>query len=237
MFRLMLRLSVGSMETYGLPRPDHKFAQAHPTISGRILDRLAHGAITPKPNIAALEGDRVRFTDGTSVHADLVIYCTGYRISFPFLDPAVLAAPDNEVPLYRHVFHPDVEGLYFVGLIQPLGAIMPIAERQSELIADHLEGRHALPPAPAMRRSIRRERARMRRRYVASKRHTIQVDYDDYMRALRKEREAGAKRAARGDAPPTTPAGAGSAGPRSTGAAGAGPDGSASTSSRARTGA
>jgi dimethylaniline monooxygenase (N-oxide forming) len=194
LFRLMLRLAVGSMETYGLPRPDHRFAQAHPTISGRILDRLAHGAITPKPNIAALEGDRVRFVDGTSVHADLVIYCTGYRITFPFLDPAVLAAPDNEVPLYRHVFHPDLPGLFFVGLVQPLGAIMPIAERQSQLIADHLEGRHALPSRHEMRRSIRRERARMRRRYVASKRHTIQVDYDDYMRALRRERRMGAER-------------------------------------------
>ncbi|HEV7753074.1 MAG TPA: NAD(P)-binding domain-containing protein [Baekduia sp.] len=197
MFRLMLRLSVGSMETYGLPRPDHRFAQAHPTISGRILDRLAHGAITPKPNIAALEGDRVRFVDGTSVHADLVIYCTGYRISFPFLDPALLAAPDNEVPLYRHVFHPEVPGLFFVGLIQPLGAIMPIAERQCELIADHLEGRHALPAPHEMRRAIRRERARMRRRYVASKRHTIQVDYDDYMRTLRRERRVGAERTPR----------------------------------------
>jgi dimethylaniline monooxygenase (N-oxide forming) len=194
-FRLMLRVSVGTMETYGLPRPDHRFAQAHPTISGRILDRLAHGAITPKPNIAALEGDRVRFADGTSAHADLVVYCTGYRITFPFLDPGVLSAPDNEVPLYRHVFHPDHEGLFFVGLIQPLGAIMPIAERQSELIADHVEGRYALPPRVRMRRAIRRERARMRRRYVASKRHTIQVDYDDYMRALRRERAQGAARA------------------------------------------
>jgi dimethylaniline monooxygenase (N-oxide forming) len=222
------------METYGLPRPDHRFAQAHPTISGRILDRLAHGAIVPKPNIAALEGDRVRFTDGSTVHADLVVYCTGYRITFPFLDPGVLAAPDNEVPLYRHVFHPDHEGLFFVGLVQPLGAIMPIAERQSELIADHLQGRHALPPAGEMRREIRRERARMRRRYVASKRHTIQVDYDDYMRALRRERAKGAVRAAARVSPP---AGSGGPGPRSTAAAGAAPAPAASTSSRARTGA
>jgi dimethylaniline monooxygenase (N-oxide forming) len=231
MFGLMLRLAVGSMETYGLPRPDHKFAHAHPTISGRILDRLAHGAIVAKPNIAALEGDRVRFADGSSVHADLVIYCTGYRITFPFLDPELLAAPGNEVPLYRHVFHPDVDGLYFVGLVQPLGAVMPIAERQSELIADHVQGRHALPPAPEMWRSIRRERARMRRRYVASARHTIQVDFDDYMRALRKERQTGAERAA------SSPGASDSAGPRSTGAADAGPARSASTSSRARTGA
>ena len=38
---------------------------------------------------------------------------------------------------------------------------------------------------------------KMRKRYVASKRHTIQVDYDDYMRDLDKELEAGRDRADR----------------------------------------
>jgi hypothetical protein len=43
----------------------------------------------------------------------------------------------------------------------------------------------------------------MRRRYVASKRHTIQVDFDDYLYALTKERRVGAQRAgARGFRPP-----------------------------------
>ena len=55
MMAQLLKLNVGRMENYGLPEPDHKFAHAHPTVSGRILDRLAHGAITPKPNIASLE--------------------------------------------------------------------------------------------------------------------------------------------------------------------------------------
>ena len=32
---------VGTPEQYGLPKPDHRFGEAHPTISGRILDRLA----------------------------------------------------------------------------------------------------------------------------------------------------------------------------------------------------
>ena len=35
----------------------------------------------------------------------------------------------------------------------------------------------------------------MRKRYVASKRHTMQVDYDDYLYALQQERKRGAKRA------------------------------------------
>jgi hypothetical protein len=43
----------------------------------------------------------------------------------------------------------------------------------------------------------------MRKRYVASKRHTIQVDFNDYLFALDAERRAGAERArARGFALP-----------------------------------
>ena len=50
-----------------------------------------------------------------------------------------------------------------------------------------------------MERDIDRKRAAMKKRYVASKRHTIQVDYEDYMRELAKEMEAGrAQRRGRG---------------------------------------
>jgi cation diffusion facilitator CzcD-associated flavoprotein CzcO len=195
MYRKLLKVAVGDVTNYGLPAPDHKFAEAHPTISGRILDRLAHGAIAPKPNIERLEGDQVVFTDGSSVHADLVIYCTGYRITFPFFDEGFVSAKDNQLRLYKFMFHPRVAGLYFLGLIQPLGAIMPIAERQSALIARHLTGAYALPGHGEMERDIDRKLDAMRRRYVASKRHTIQVDYDDYMRELTKEMEKGALRA------------------------------------------
>ena len=39
-----------------------------------------------------------------------------------------------------------------------------------------------------MRREIARERERMAKRYVASKRHTIQVDFDPYLRSIERER-------------------------------------------------
>jgi cation diffusion facilitator CzcD-associated flavoprotein CzcO len=194
--RLMMRAATGSMSKYGLQEPDHKFAQAHPTMSSRILDRLAHGAVVPKPNIDRFEGSDVVFTDGSRVAADLVVYCTGYKISFPFFDRDFLdPSGDNEVRLYKRLFHPTVPGLYFIGLVQPLGAIMPIAERQSELVADHLQGRYALPSDAEMTAEITRHRHAIAKRYVNSKRHTIQVDFDDYMLALRTERKAGSGRA------------------------------------------
>ncbi len=195
MLERIVTLHVGRPEKFGLPKPDHRMGQAHPTISGRIHDRIQHGKITPRPNIRRLHKDEVEFTDGTRVHADVVIYCTGYKITFPFFDEGFVAAKGNQLRLYKFMFHPRVAGLYFLGLIQPLGAIMPIAERQSQLIARHLTGAYALPSPGAMERDIDRKLEAMRKRYVASKRHTIQVDYDDYMRELTKEMAKGGARA------------------------------------------
>jgi len=54
-----------------------------------------------------------------------------------------------------------------------------------------------------MHREIEREERAMRKRYVASTRHTIQVDYHPYMRLLNKERRRrrGLKRSLPADAP------------------------------------
>lgn len=195
MIHQTIKTITGPPERYGLPKPDHKFGESHPTVSGRILDRIAHGMIEPKPNIASLDGDRVRFADGSEVHADVVVYCTGYKITFPFFDEDFLAAPDNNIELFRRVFHPEVGGLFFIGLLQPLGAIMPLAEAQGAWVGDYLRGEYALPAPADLRADIARDQAAMRRRYVASKRHTIQVDFDDYLHQLAAERRAGAERA------------------------------------------
>ena len=195
-FERMVRIAVGDMKRYGLPEPDHRLGQAHPTVSGRILDRIQHGTIAPRPNIARLDGDEVEFVDGTRVHADVVVYCTGYKISFPFFDEGFIAAPDNHIELFRRVFAPGIDNLAFVALLQPVGAMMPIAEAQGKWIAEYLSGDYALPSEAEMRADIAADQAALAKRYVASKRHTIQVDMGDYLYALDKERKAGARRAA-----------------------------------------
>jgi dimethylaniline monooxygenase (N-oxide forming) len=191
----LLKSYSGPPERYGLPKPNHRFGDAHPTVSGRILDRIQHGTIEPKPNIAALGGSQVRFTDDSVVDADVVIYCTGYKISFPFFDEGFISAPDNQIELFRRVFHPDIANIFFIGLLQPLGAIMPLAEAQGAWVGDHLLGYYALPSAAEVRADIAEDQESMRKRYVASKRHTIQVDYDDYLHDLAKERAEGLDRA------------------------------------------
>ena len=191
----ILDIAVGQPETYGLPKPDHKLFEAHPTVSSELLPRLGHGDIKVKPNIDRFTGGRgVRFVDGSEEEVDLVVYCTGYKITFPFFDPEVLSAPDNRLLLYRRVASVERPGLYFIGFIQPLGPIMPIAEAQSEWVADLISGRAQLPPATEMREQISAEEAKQRKRFVASKRHTVEVDFYPYLREIRRERKRAAGR-------------------------------------------
>jgi dimethylaniline monooxygenase (N-oxide forming) len=191
-----LKVAVGSPTDYGLPKPDHKLLEAHPTVSSEFLPRLGHGDITAKPNIDRFTGGRtVRFVDGSEAEVDLVVYCTGYRITFPFFDPQVLAAPDNRLPLFRRVASVERPGLYFIGFIQPLGPIMPIAEAQSEWVADLLSGRAVLPAPAEMRKEIAVEEEKQRKRFVASKRHTVEVDFYPYLREIRRERKRDSARA------------------------------------------
>jgi hypothetical protein len=192
---LWYRLAVGRPEDFGLPKPDHHLDQAHPTMSPDLLTRLGSGEIRVKPALVKCEGQRVHFSDGSHEEVDAIIYATGYKVSLPFLDPTVVAPKDNDLPLYLRIFPFDREDLCFVGLAQPVGAVMPLAEAQAKLIAQLLSGAYELPSSLERKRRTERERARMLARYVPSRRHTMQVDFDDYMAALAGEAEAGRRRA------------------------------------------
>jgi hypothetical protein len=112
------RLMFGDPQRYGLPKPNHRFLEAHPTQSAELLMRLGSGDATAKPNIERLDGRSVVFVDGSSVEADVIIYATGYNITFPFFDRSFLEAPDNKLPLYKRILKPGIDDLLFIGFAQ-----------------------------------------------------------------------------------------------------------------------
>ena len=192
---LWFRLAVGKLEDFGLPKPDHHLDQAHPTISSEILTRLGSGDVRPKPALLRRDGQRVHFADGSQELVDVIIYATGYKVSFPFFSSDVVAPKANDLPLFLRIFPLDRQDLFFVGLAQPVGAVMPLAEAQAKLIAELLSGRYELPGPAERKQRTERERARMLARYVPSRRHTMQLDYDEYLAALAAETKAGHARA------------------------------------------
>lgn len=189
LFAGLLKLTRGRQSRYGLPVPPYQVLQEHPTVSSELLNLLGHGKLSVKPDVAELQENKVRFSDQSSESFDTIIYATGYHIRFPFLDPKVLDTRENQVPLFKKVVHPYAPGLFFIGLVQPWGPVMPLAEAQAEWIADLMENKAMLPAPGQMERSIQSEALKMAKRYVKSTRHTIQVDFYPYLNDIQKQRQ------------------------------------------------
>jgi cation diffusion facilitator CzcD-associated flavoprotein CzcO len=200
--RSKIKRAVGRMEDYGLPKPDHEPLEAHPSVSGEFLTRAGCGDIKFKPNIKALEGRRVRFEDDSVEDVDVIVYATGYRISFPFFsEPGLSPDADNRFPLYKRMIKPGIDNLYFVGLAQPLPTLVNFAEQQAKLIGAHILGRYALPSVAEMEATIRKDEAYYLGQFYASARHTIQVDFNHYVHELKKEIARGERRAQKSHLP------------------------------------
>lgn len=197
----MLRIAVGTPQSYGLPAPSAGLFQNHPTISDTIHHRLTHGEVVARPGIAAFEGRTVRFTDGTTDEVDTIVWATGYRVSIPFLRPEWLGERPEQMPLYQRVFHLKDPSLLFVGLMQSTGAALPIVEAQAKLAAAHLAGRYALPSRAEQERSVASALAAARDRWGDS-RPMMRIDFDDYLAASRRELAAGIARARQGSPSP-----------------------------------
>ncbi|XP_051802581.1 flavin-containing monooxygenase 5 isoform X12 [Acanthochromis polyacanthus] len=165
-------------------KPKHRLFSQHPTLNDELPNRILSGTVQVKPNIRRFQGSSVEFDDGSVVEdVDLVVFATGYRFSFPFLASQVVSVSENKASLYKYVFPPELDQptLCIIGLVQPLGAIMPISEMQARWATRVFKGCIKLPSVAAMLKDIQYKKETMAKRYVTSQRHTIQVDYVDYM--------------------------------------------------------
>ncbi|MGH0171712.1 UNVERIFIED_CONTAM: hypothetical protein FKN15_010223 [Acipenser sinensis] len=171
---------------YGL-QPEHRIFSQHPMVNDDLPNRILSGRVQVKPNVSEFRSASVVFQDGSvEDRIDVVVFATGYTFSFPFIDDSVLAVADNQVSLYKYVFPPALERptLAVIGLIQPLGAIMPISELQARWATRVFAELQKLPPEKTMLKDIENKKKAMAKRYVLSQRHTIQVDYIPYMDEL-----------------------------------------------------
>jgi hypothetical protein len=118
MLRVFLRVVFGKYEKYGLPKPDHKIFEHHPTINSELLHYVKHGRIRPRPDIESFMGQRVFFVDGSSDEFDMVVCATGFHLSFPFLPQGMVPVEGSNALLYGGSTLPDYKNLYIVGTAQ-----------------------------------------------------------------------------------------------------------------------
>jgi hypothetical protein len=191
-----LESTAGRPEQFGLAPAEHALFSTHPAVSQELYVRLGSGDITPKPNVQELRGRQVAFVDGSVEDVDIIIWCTGYKISFPFFDEGLISAPGNDIALWKRMLDPRFSNLFFIGLVQPLCAMMPIAEEQAKFLGHYLTGHYAVPPVEMMNAERLEMHERMKARYVSTPRHTIQINCGEYTYDLRRELAKGRKRAA-----------------------------------------
>ena len=185
----LLRLSVGTPEQIGLPRPDHKLFQTHPVINSLLPYYVRQGDVAPKAQIARLEGSQVHFVDGSSETIDVIVYATGYDLVFPFIDSRWLNWREGRPRLYKHVFHPEFDNLFVAGMIQPDSGIFGLVHWQTKLVALFLSAVRKNSPAAERFRSLKRhvdEDLSGGIRFDGSPRHTLEVEHWSYLQGLRK---------------------------------------------------
>jgi cation diffusion facilitator CzcD-associated flavoprotein CzcO len=184
-FKFFLKISVGSYEDYGLQKPDHEFLTSHPVVNSELLYFIRHGKIIPRKDIERIEGKQVHFTDGTSITADVIIAATGYKMTFPFLATSLVDFESNDVRLYKKVIHPSISNLYFIGLVQPMGCIWPLADAHAKLAANRIVGNYE-PPSD-MERKIDKDMSDIKSKYMNTPRHATEVRFDEHLAELMRE--------------------------------------------------
>lgn len=120
--------------------------------------------------------DYIRMKD-RDVRPELVIYATGYKQEFGFLDKES-GYPTPDEANVRNVVKEGDESVGFIGFVRPgVGAIPPIAEMQSFFWISLLKGKVRQPMPPPRYHLLVKETARIK----------YGVDHSTYMSTLAKD--------------------------------------------------
>ena len=126
------------------------------TVTKNYVDLVKKKRFDVKPEVAAVEGKRIVFADGSMDTFDVIICATGYDFDVSFLPESVqekirIVHPSTGkkvMNLYKKTLVPDpdlVNNLAFCGLINSLGPYFPQAEMQARYIAAIWSGKIPCP--------------------------------------------------------------------------------------------
>jgi len=190
LFHRALRLTVGDLTRFGLPRPDHKIFETHPIVNSQLVHDVGHGAITPVPDVARFTRTGVVLVDGREIEPDLVVLATGYLPRFEFLDAEILGVDASGRPsLHLNAFPRRHPTLAVVGLLQPDSGLFPLMHWQAVMIARFLRLRDVAPErAGAFAARIATDTGQRWHpaRLKESTRHWFEVGHVAYLRAVQR---------------------------------------------------
>lgn len=120
---------------------------------GSLLQKVTN--VTLKPSVSQLYNDGAVFIDGSKEDFDIILYCTGYERTFPFLTKECgITVEDNWVQyLYKHTVSIEKPTLYFIGVPHYIGTFIN-SDLQARFSVAALDGKFSLPSKEEMRKEI-----------------------------------------------------------------------------------
>ena len=198
----LTRVFHGRMEQWGFRTPT---GRTHPISHPTLISHIAWHRIAVKPGIKTVAGGEIGFVDGTAETFDAVIAATGYRTTFPYLQPELSPLDGHRLRLYNRVVHPALPGLFFIGFFDVSGGSnIRMMDDQAEYIGAAASGRLELPNTAGMNAAIDADFAWAARQFPGSPRYGLELDPFRYRKRLRRDYAASGIRK-RGPAAPATP--------------------------------
>jgi cation diffusion facilitator CzcD-associated flavoprotein CzcO len=174
----------------GLASPRAPLLRSAWTISSDLVGKIAAGTVSMRPWPSASSGSRVTFADGSAGDFDHIVLATGYEPAFPAL-PAAPPVTRTQNGCYLKIVPHECEqlpGVYFIGFLLPLGALLPVVEAQARWVARALAGAISLPSRTAMRRLAEADREKAATRFSGTTASSMLVDPYPYIRHLDRQR-------------------------------------------------
>ncbi|VEN41237.1 unnamed protein product [Callosobruchus maculatus] len=130
------------------------------THSAVVAKQTYRENVIKKPDVSRIvDHETVEFTDGTTSRCDVIIYCTGYQYSFPFLDDSCGIKVEDGViqPLYKHIINIERPTMCFIGLPFIVAAFLTF-DVQTKYYCKYLDGSLKLPSKEEMYQDTENEK-------------------------------------------------------------------------------
>ncbi|XP_058460274.1 senecionine N-oxygenase-like [Malaya genurostris] len=120
-------------------------------VPDKLEDMKFPSNVVQVPDVARLHASQVEFVDGAIYAIDIIIYCTGYRYSFPFLHESCEIEIDNNwvKPLYKHVLNINHPTMAFIGIPYYVCTTL-MFDLQARFVLKYYSGRQKLPAKSIM---------------------------------------------------------------------------------------
>ena len=188
-FGHMLNFLQGDLTRYGLQKPTHRILESQPILNSDILSCIAHGDLHPKPDIARLDGSTVYFVDGSSIEVDHILYATGYKAAFPYLDEGHIEWLGHGVGHFLTCFSRKHPNLFTLGFYEGNAAVFPHLELFASTIARYLRSQdHGTGHDVTLREIAEKEQGDLRGpiQMIDTPRHAAYCDWFTFRKRIRK---------------------------------------------------